>query len=878
MDNLRKAIEVFYGIICPDKLMYDYCNQKAVGGISERVFIENAYDIFEQYGFDEIKNIYSKLNEDWFHDFFNGKSKKSCFYLLTHFNKHILLEDNLEPVVCYEHLLKWRETSFPLGEDIFTCSYLAYMDQRSKRNRHFFAWRHVLLSNNNRLKGLLSQGVAENHFHLKGSGPIFDLSWMALMNSITDHQKAFESLKGDLKLLGQTSNSFSSSKIELDVLLSKAAYIRWYLFEYLKGNIKSPIEKKYLQYESNKNDSFELIMNLSHLQKDINISRSTYGYLFSHRGKKEIADYAIPKNIAEKNFDAAFILYGERKFLYDCFTRIFSNDQNFSRLSPVFHAYLLIKYRLRAELIQINKKVGFGNFLKYQDRKEYFIKEGSIYETAFISMAINDVFKFNSMTSFETRIAPKTSASSIHKNLVKYQKQSSIDSISRFHANHPIDVILDNSNPQVEQHFYTIHFIKKRDIVPKNKIVGAMTCRHNSLRQEIKSQAMAIVNLRESSSPKAKLIKGIDAASSEFAAGPEVFAQVFRYLKDHKLSGKYNFLQDDFSENKLRATFHVGEDFYDLVDGLRAIDEAVHFLNLKQGDRLGHALALGIDGLEFYNFKGRKLMMPKEVILDNVAWLLAKIRKFGIATCRNEVSRLEKLFESLFGEIYANSIDRGPQNGMYTYTCYFDAWKLRGDDPLLYLNNYNQEIEEITNLTYWERCRVNYYYPVNTNIRKSATSKFLYHEYHFNPYVKEKGRKIKQFDITDDYIHLVREVQKQYLHFIKVRNIGIECNPSSNYIIGTFKRYSKHPIIQFYNYPLESDFDRLKDCPQLFVSINTDDQGIFSTSLENEYALLAIALEKEKSIDGKFKYNPTMIYKWLDEIRKMGIEQSFQNA
>lgn len=35
----------------------------------------------------------------------------------------------------------------------------------------------------------------------------------------------------------------------------------------------------------------------------------------------------------------------------------------------------------------------------------------------------------------------------------------------------------------------------------------------------------------------------------------------------------------------------------------------------------------------------------------------------------------------------------------------------------------------------------------------------------------------------------------------KVRGceIGIECNPTSNYLIGTFNKYSEHPIISFYN-------------------------------------------------------------------------------
>ena len=67
----------------------------------------------------------------------------------------------------------------------------------------------------------------------------------------------------------------------------------------------------------------------------------------------------------------------------------------------------------------------------------------------------------------------------------------------------------------------------------------------------------------------------------------------------------------------------------------------------------------------------------------------------------------------------------------------------------------------------------------------------------------------------------------------------------------------------------------LEQCPQIPVSINTDDQGVFSTYIENEYALMALALEKAVDKDGKRMYNRTMVYHWLDRIRTMGIEQSF---
>lgn len=101
--------------------------------------------------------------------------------------------------------------------------------------------------------------------------------------------------------------------------------------------------------------------------------------------------------------------------------------------------------------------------------------------------------------------------------------------------------------------------------------------------------------------------------------------------------------------------------------------------------------------------------------------------------------------------------------------------------------------------------------------------------------------------------------------------IGIETNPSSNYLIGTIRKYEEHPILRFNSRKLK------KTAPNtsLHVSINTDDQGIFDTMLENEYALMALALKKAKDADHDPLYDMEDIYEWIDYVRRMGLEQIF---
>lgn len=874
MDNLRKSIRLLFVDYCPDYILKIKASNNY---INQQRFLENGFRTFSNYTIDEIQNVYTKLDTDWFFDIYNN-SDKNYFHILNHYTSKLLVEENNEPFVNYPHLLKWRDLSYYTGEDLMTTSYFAYIDNRSQRKRDFFAWRATAFSDNKRLRLLLNKGLAENHFHLKGSGPVFDLSWLNIMNNPTKFESKFQILESELSLLTKASNTAINSKKELKILVYKASYIRYKLFCIINKINENSILTINLSNDSNKNDSFDLLIKMPQLNSEIEFLKFDLGHKFKYNNDENcVIDYAIPKNIHKSNLEKSYVFYGERKLMYDCFKKIFTQDKNFEKYHHLFHAYILIKAQFRAELIQINDKVGFGNFSKYQNRKEYFLPDDSIYQTAFVNLAVHDTKRFANIKSFELRVAPKEEVNKLNKSISGYNNalnNKTIQSVQKSKLPKSVK-IKKGYNLEKDNIFYTIHYIKKKDVQKHDGVSSFVSCRHSSLRSEIKYQTIAISQLRESFSSVSKFIRGIDAASSEFDAPPEVFAQGFRYIKNHKIKGRFNHLKDVIDEPKIYATYHAGEDFYDVVDGLRAIDEAIKFCNLTQGDRLGHALALGIDVNEYYNFKNNKLILPKEIVLDNIVWLLAKVRKYGISIHRNEINKLEKLYENLFHELYYSTFDNDhPLKQKYIHqTTYFDAWKLRGDNPNLYFED--SDIYKKVNLTYWERCGINEHYPRNKNIRENKDCKLLIQAYHFNPKIKKAGLMMKQFEITHAYKELVEAIQHHMMHDIKDCNIAIETNPTSNYLIGTFRRYSKHPITKFFNLGLEAQHDLLKSCPQLSVSINTDDQGIFSTSLENEYALMAIALEKEKDENGNPKYNSSMIYEYLERIRLMGIGQSF---
>ena len=95
------------------------------------------------------------------------------------------------------------------------------------------------------------------------------------------------------------------------------------------------------------------------------------------------------------------------------------------------------------------------------------------------------------------------------------------------------------------------------------------------------------------------------------------------------------------------------------------------------------------------------------------------------------------VYANAISDIYQDNFEGDMKNEYYSHTLFYDSWKLRGDDPLLYINNYDtdEDVELIPNVTYWERCRINYFYPKNSNIRQSKLIKFLYHQSKFYKFI-----------------------------------------------------------------------------------------------------------------------------------------------
>ena len=566
----------------------------------------------------------------------------------------------------------------------------------------------------------------------------------------------------------------------------------------------------------------------------------------------------------------------------------------------LFYAYLVIKELFRMELLQCNERYGFVNFSQYQRRKGWFTTSFSAAELA--RTAINSVFDGQNVVSLEVRVKPGNTLEEDVK-LIQYYDQAILekDLLSRTETKGEISK---------EKFYYVFHFAKKKDDgVRRFGTFNYMFCRHAKFREKIKRQAEAILQMRRKNPEIACRLRGIDACSDEDGCRPEVFATVFRVLKHHSCHRESSM---EAKLPQLQLTYHVGEVFQDVLDGLRAVDEAICFLNLDQGDRMGHATVLGMDSREWYRDNRYVINIRQQDYLDNVVWLHRKLIQYRYKDENNLMPYLEKEFQKSFGAVYEKALEKNYIEKLIKDACqydslygnmpiegslpfennignYYDSWRLRGDDPELYLMGYYRRKSSGVDL--WRRYGINEGENggidgrIDTEmnggslrkVRYSLSAVILNHFYHYNIGVKNLGEVSIQVQIPEHMVDAIAFVQKKMQKEIARKEIAIETNPTSNVLINRVKMYAQHPIVNLYNKGLVHDPEKLADCAQMNVSINTDDQGVFSTSLSNEYALMASSLGALKDDQGNYVYTMSDIYDWIEQVQTMGNYQAFNN-
>lgn len=793
--------------------------------------------------------------------------KEGVFALLYQYADKILVKRDGVLACKLDEVLGWNSVTKRLGQDLFTTSWLAHRDCEwaEYQTKHLFTWPAVLATDDVRLNGMLKRGTAENHFHLNGSTQSFALSWASLMNH-PNQIRTFIKEQGRFmeNRFSNPSRGINDNAWSWDERLLYAAMIRAILFERVVDTTNA-LDGNYAKEEFGKFD--RSLSKVNAVKIIVERLRKQCGSKFSQPDKTcKCLDYAISGQIyhvQEENHNR--LLAGERAFLYRCFMTIYRQDDCedknlFSDFEKeIFYLYLLIKHNFRSEMIQVNQKTGFYNFAKYQDRKDQFFSMYTEYIVEAQRLAVISAMHENYIKSFENRIMVQRT---------RYQLRDYIGRLDKY-IKFP-EQRKDNCN------YYVIHFPKKAFTKNEfeNKPFLCRLPRNVATRNYAERCARELRKYLMTEQGTEQRVLGIDACSNEIGCRPEAFATEFRYLRkisEFRYSAPwYRNHAEKYEE--LGVTYHAGEDFLDIVDGLRAIDETITFLELRSSDRLGHAIALGIMPTDYYEKKHRVIYLTKQDYLDDLVWLLYRSLEWSVVIDTGHCEEMRRKARELFCELYANRLEE-----IAKWHCgdildiYYDSWKLRGDHPELYytgkccqINRFRQDPYE----RFMERAEND---KELSYIRNNELTNMLYYWYHYDTEIKKKALCSEHFEVTEWYIKLVGDMQKAMRRRIAEKGIGIECNPTSNVLISNFEYYSKHPILAFNHYRLDDKDEE----PNLWVSINTDDIGVFDTSLSNEYALLYHAISRQRHEENK--RNDDVIYEYLDCLRQNGLDMAFKD-
>lgn len=407
----------------------------------------------------------------------------------------------------------------------------------------------------------------------------------------------------------------------------------------------------------------------------------------------------------------------------------------------------------------------------------------------------------------------------------------------------------------------------------------------------------------------ANFLRALDIAGDETRWPIEVFAPTLRWLRMIQIG------QHDARQAIPRPHFsiHAGEDYSHPLSGMRHVDETFRFCEMSRGDRLGHALALGISPSQWFARHGEVLIDVDEH-LDNLiwAWNGATILAGKLPLAAQVLPRLERRINR-FAQ-HASRIQETGDTALFAPQSIplksgvvpnpaelHEAWLLRRNCPhmlsradprmplrdsklaaslpdhrrlfaetmrpgqdtaaALFIARALREVEPGSSkgakVLVKTRSVENLYQNALEQLPPSST--FLLHDH-------EEPEELEFMEALQDF--LLDEYERA--------GIILEANPTSNVYIGVLNDYREHPIFRW-SPPDVGDLvpgkahNRfgLRRGP-ILVTINTDDQGIMPTTMRTELHIMREAAV-DRGVSG------SVADKWIDKIRLEGIEQFMRN-
>lgn len=387
------------------------------------------------------------------------------------------------------------------------------------------------------------------------------------------------------------------------------------------------------------------------------------------------------------------------------------------------------------------------------------------------------------------------------------------------------------------------------------------------IRERIALLGIAIEELRFEIPKMNEYIVGVDAASDENAMEPWMFSMAYMKMRSKNTSrpiavqsigGNRNY----YSIQNIGFTYHVGEDYRHIISGLRHIDEVIEQFFYKPGDRLGHALALGVNIRDWIQ-ETEVVVLPVQEYMENLLWIWGKSTS-GEVDIPVQLERLEEKIFLCAEKIYKNLSGISVRLLYQAYKKKFSSkhkellTELQKDECTIFPKTYdNNSSIKSTSKTY---CKL-----INTNcngydglwtVERLVSTIYC-------PVFEERGNQVEMVPVKSSELELFEKLQKHLQMKVAQKGIYIETNPTSNLNVGNMKELTAHPIFRLS--PLKQVANQEMS---ILVTINSDDPAVFNTNVENELAYVYYALQHAG-------YSKESILQWIDKVRQNGVDGSF---
>lgn len=751
---------------------------------------------------------------------------------IGHAAKSLLTLKDSQLTIRPGYLMEWNGIANRIDQNVLFAAYDVYCGDGLNEG-------HVTVDyGDRRLKSILTKGVAENHAHLKGSGYSPEINWYCLLHMGEyrrgELSKALASLVGVRWLHPNVDESATV------LALMKVPFLRKLLTAY--ATLDELFRDANASEEGEgwggltRQDVNNLIARLLLATDEIDLD------LLARDEKFQLASSISAEEFAQPLLDSpAAYFFTEQDFLRAMFRML--KQKPLAEASPLvlygLNTYIAAITQFKTWLLHDNLLMGFSRFSASEKDKELLIDyipggQRMLYRSVF-----DRYYRNSGVECVELRIPPK--------KLKDYV--SLIEELDDANEKAFRDPALKKHPEKKIKYSVAVHFIK--DGNPPNLEANIARKDETILRAEAGMRRLEMIFAMDGDAQRYPgRISAIDTANFERNTRPEIFGPVFRKFR-RAIACSFN----------VGLTYHAGEDFPTLCNGLRAIDDAIRFLDMTEGDRLGHATALGLDVAQYFEMKRGYITSSLQDYVDDIVWMWKLLFEAEGPNPAGILAFLSYEYGQWATKLFANAHNTSGLLCVPAIEEYAASYELRGNDPYLYRGS------ELEPLGPFENHRQRDSSASVKRADENPSARELYSRYNFETAFKQTGMQSIVIPATDDYIKAVELSQAALREKVHRLGLSIETNPTSNRKISFVDHYIDLPFIRLNRHGLHDGGSEPKNQgPDIALTINTDDSGVFQTDLAMEYALVVEALK----LAG---YNHEDIYAYIDYLREFSLAQ-----